>query len=138
MRLVTYLLISRIQSLVEIPSVQIKYFRSLLLRDSCEVGVASRWLLAGGIYNSSETESAILDPPNTMRSASQLLRRNLEYLCRVKSHRAVITANCFWNSMPREHSLQSSDHQESDEMKSQQQAERRDQSRHLPTTLALM
>ena len=64
MCLVTYLLISIIQLLVEILSVQIKYFCSLLPRDSCEVGVASRWLLAGGIYNSSETKSAILDPPN--------------------------------------------------------------------------
>ena len=76
MRLVTYLLISRIQPLVEILSVQIIYFRSLLLRDSCEVGVASRWLLAGGIYNSSETESAILDPPNSMSAVPLIITAN--------------------------------------------------------------
>ena len=60
------------QSLVEILSVQFKHFRSLFPGDSCEVGIASRWLLAGGIYNSPETESAILDPPNRFGTSSRI------------------------------------------------------------------
>ena len=47
-------------------------------RDSSKVGIALRWLLVRGIYNSSETELAILDPPN---SAVKCVCVMFRYVC---------------------------------------------------------